>query len=258
MAGKVVFVGAGPGDPELITVKGSMALQAADVVFYDGLVDRSLLEGLNAQLMFVGKRCGRHSMPQEEINRLLARQARKGKNVVRLKGGECSVLGRLGEELLYLAERNIPFEIVPGVTSATAAPVFAGIPVTHRGLADSFVVATAHRGQDDLAISIPPYHPSTTVVLMMALATADIWRENLLAQGYPADLPVAYVCAGGTSRQKVLVTTVEEATRAVKEAGLTTPVLAVVGRVVTLRKELRWYDGLTEEGEDDLEFRGEG
>lgn len=241
-AGKVVFVGAGPGDSELITVKGLKALQAADVVFYDSLVDRSLLEGLNARVTLVGKRSGHHSMPQQDINRLLAQQARKGKNVVRLKGGDCSVLGRLGEELLYLAERNIPFEIVPGVTSATAAPVFAGIPLTHRGLADSFVVATAHRGGDDQAISIPPYNPSTTVVLMMALATAEIWRENLLALGYPADLPVAYVCAGSTTMQKVLVTTVEEAVRAIEQTSLTTPVLAVVGKVVALREKLQWYN----------------
>lgn len=254
MTGKVVFVGAGPGDPDLITVKGLKVLQAADIIFYDSLVNQSLLKGLRARLMFVGKRYGRHSMSQDEINRLLVRQARKGKNLVRLKGGDCAVLGRLGEELLYLAERQIPFEIVPGVTSATAAPVFAGIPVTHRGLADSFVVATAHRGQDDLALSIPPYNPSTTVVLMMALATAQIWRENLLELGYPLDLPVAFICAGGTGSQKVLVTTVDKALREVKEAGLTTPVMAVVGRVVTLREKLHWYEAPADEQEEEAAF----
>jgi uroporphyrin-III C-methyltransferase len=241
MAGKVVFVGAGPGDPDLITVRGLKALHAADVVFYDSLVDPSLLEGLQAQTIFVGKRRGEHSVTQRKINSLLAQQAGKGKTVVRLKGGDCSVFGRLGEELLYLVDRRILFEIVPGVTSATGAAIFAGIPVTHRGVADSFVVAAAHRGQDGLPISIPRYNPTTTVVLMMALATAEIWREDLLAQGYPEDLPVAYICAGGTPRQSVLVTTVEESVRAVQGAGLTTPVMAVVGQVVTLREKLQWF-----------------
>lgn len=241
MAGKVVFVGAGPGDPDLITVRGLKALQAADVVFYDSLVDPALLDGLQARTIFVGKRRGEHSVPQQEINSLLSRHAGQGESVVRLKGGDCSVFGRLGEELLHLVENRIPFEIVPGVTSATGAAIFAGIPVTHRGLADSFVVAAAHRGQDGQPISIPPYHPSTTVVLMMALATAEIWREDLLVQGYPGNLPVAYICAGGTPRQSVLVTTVEDSVRAVQSAGLTTPVMAVVGQVVTLREKLRWF-----------------
>lgn len=251
MAGKVIFVGAGPGDPDLITVRGLKALHAADVVLYDSLVDPALLEGLRAQTTFVGKRRGKHSVTQGEINSLLARLAGQGKSVVRLKGGDGSVFGRLGEELLYLVERRIPFEIVPGVTSATGAAIFAGIPVTHRGVADSFVVATAHRGQDSQPISIPRYNPTTTVVLMMALATAELWREDLLAQGYPGDLPVAYICAGGTQRQTVLVTTVEESVRAVQGAGLTTPVMAVVGQVVTLREKLRWFGERDEASEKD-------
>ncbi len=241
MIGKVTFVGAGPGDPDLITLRGWRALQAADVILYDSLVDRSLLNGLPGHLFYVGKRCGKHSMPQEEISHLLAAQALKGRQVVRLKGGDCAVLGRLGEELLALAGQNIPFEVVPGVTSATAVPVFAGIPVTHRGLADSFVVATAHRRKDDLAFSIPPYNPNTTVVLLMALGTTAQWQAQLLAGGYPPELPVAFVGSGGTARQQVLVSTVGTARADAEQASLATPTLAVIGRVVALREQLDWF-----------------
>ena len=255
--GKVIFVGAGPGDVELITVKGMKAIQQADVIFYDSLVDRSLLDGVKAQLMYVGKRRGMHSTVQDEINRLLANQAHKGKLVVRLKGGDCSVLGRLGEELLHLTEENIPFEIIPGVTSATAAPVFAGIPVTHRGMADSFAVVTAHRQSDELEVSAPPYNPSTTLVLLMALSTTPVWQKRLLELGYPTDLPVAYISSGGTSKQKVLVTTLGEATQAVEAAQLPTPALAVAGQVVTLRETLRWFDLDEEAASQNMEAGGE-
>ena len=261
MKGKVTFVGAGPGDPELITVRGSKALERADVILYDSLVDRALLESRKARLMFVGKRRGEHSMPQEDINRLLAQRARKGEQVVRLKGGDCSVFGRLGEEVLYLAERNIPFEIVPGVTSATAAPIFAGIPVTHRGLADSFAVVTAHRRAEEMGLSVPPYNPSTTVVLMMALGATEVWQGVLLSRGYPPELPVAFVSAAGSAKQRVLVTTVGGALHDVQDAGLQSPTLAVVGRVVTLRGRMQWYEGSSETaGDSGVQplLRGEG
>jgi len=258
MVGKVVFVGAGPGDCELITIKGLRALQRADVICYDSLIDRSLLDGLKAQqLMYVGKRRGKHSMPQEEISQLLVEQAKLGKIVVRLKGGDCSVLGRLAEELLVLVENDIAYEIIPGVTSATAAPVFAGIPVTHRGMADSFAIVTAHRGLDGQRISIPSYNESTTVVLMMALGTAEIWQAELKVQGYPDDLPLACVSAGGTKRQKVLITTVGRAVEDIAKADLPTPGLAVVGRVVTLHKKLDWFYGPTEDSNCEYEFYGE-
>ena len=239
--GRVTFVGAGPGDPDLITLRGWRALQAAEVVLYDSLVDTRLLAEVTGRLLYVGKRCGKHAMPQEEISRLLAAQARKGLHVVRLKGGDGAVLGRLGEEMLYLARHNVPYEVVPGVTSATAVPAFAGIPVTHRGLADSFAVITAHRREDDGTFSIPPYRPTTTLVLLMSLGTTAQWREQLLAQGYPADLPVAFVSQGGSEAQRVLVTTLAEAATGVARAGLVSPTLAVVGRVVSLRERLAWY-----------------
>jgi uroporphyrinogen III methyltransferase/synthase len=239
--GRVVFVGAGPGDPELLTLRGWRALQAADVVCYDSLVDERILEDVRAERLYVGKRCGRHSMRQEQLTELLAELALAGRRVVRLKGGDPSVLGRVGEEALRLAELGIPFEIVPGVTSAVAAPAFAGIPVTHRGLADSFCVVSAHRRGDDLDLTIPPYHERTTLVLLMAAQTLDTWLPLLRLKGYPADLPVAFIVAATTSEQRVVTTTVARAAAAAHTAGLGSPTMAVVGRVVELRATLRWF-----------------
>lgn len=241
MIGMVSFVGAGPGDPELITLKGWRALQAADVVLYDNLIDRRLLDDLQGELIYVGKRCGNHAMTQEQINALLADHAGNGKKVVRLKGGDPNVLGRVGEELLYLAERNISYEVIPGVSSATAAPIMAGIPVTMRGIADSFTVVTAHRRHDRLDFSIPPFNPNATLVLLMALRTTELWRAQLLRQDYPEDWPVAFISAGGTQKQMVVETTIASASEAAQEASLVSPVLVVIGRVVALREALRWF-----------------
>ncbi len=240
MNGRVSFVGAGPGDPELLTVKGQRLLAAADVVLYDSLVDVRLLEHTSAEQVYVGKRCGRHSLPQEQINGLLVTLARRGKHVVRLKGGDPAVLGRVGEEALALAEHGIPYEIVPGVTSAIAAPAYAGIPVTHRGLADSFVVATAHKRDDALSLSIPPYNERTTLILLMPIHTARTWQQHLLAQGYPQSLPVAFVIAGGCPEQRVVTSTVGELEQVLSQ--LASPTMAVIGRVVTLRTALAWYE----------------
>jgi len=237
-SGCVWFVGAGPGDPDLITLRGWRALQEADLVLFDSLVDVRMLEGLSAECRYVGKRCGRHSMTQDEINALLVESARAGRRVVRLKGGDPAVLGRVGEEALQLAERDLPFELVPGVTSATAVPMLAGIPITHRGLADSFVVATAHRRSNEMKLSIPRYNAETTLVLLMARATADSWHAALAAGGYPPELPVALVSAGSTPAQRIVITQVADALRDLREAELPTPLLAVVGRVVELHEEL--------------------
>ncbi|MDP6980363.1 MAG: uroporphyrinogen-III C-methyltransferase [Myxococcota bacterium] len=162
--GFVWFVGAGPGDPELLTRRGWRALQDADVVLHDALVDPALLADVSAPLINAGKRCGRHMMSQEQISAELVALASKGKRVVRLKGGDASVLGRVGEEALALTEAGVRFEIVPGVSSVTAVPSTAGIPVTHRGLADSFLVATAHHQKEGTALSLPDYNATTTVL----------------------------------------------------------------------------------------------
>ncbi|MBI4511633.1 MAG: uroporphyrinogen-III C-methyltransferase [Deltaproteobacteria bacterium] len=241
MKGRVVFVGAGPGAPDLITVRGYLALMEADTVLYDSLVDERIREGSKAEWIFVGKRCGRHSMKQEAITELLASLALGGHKVVRLKGGDPTVLGRTGEEALRLVELDIPFEIVPGVTSAVAAPAFAGIPITHRGLADSFCVVSAHRREDDVNLSIPPFHDRTTLVLLMAAQTVEKWIPLLRLNGYPADLPVAFVSSASTEEQKVLTTTVGRALMDIKGSHLESPVMAVIGQVVTLRAALKWF-----------------
>lgn len=238
MSGFVRFVGAGPGDPELITLRGWRALQEADAVLYDSLVSPRLVEGLRAELIYVGKRCGQHAMKQEEINRLLVALACGGKRVVRLKGGDPAVLGRLGEEALELAEAGIEFEVVPGVSSATAVPALVGIPVTHRDYADSFTVAAAHRRDENGRYSIPPYQPRNTLVLLMAGATLNAWRSQLVDLGYPADLPLAFVSAGSTPRERVVITTIADSESDFAAAALETPVLAVIGWVVALRAVL--------------------
>lgn len=242
MSGRVRFVGAGPGAPDLITVRGMRAIRSAEVICYDALVDPEILEGLEAELIYVGKRCDRHSRSQEEINELLASLALAGRDVVRLKGGDPGVLGRVGEEAMHLAEHGIPFEIVPGVSSATSAPLCAGIPVTHRGIADSYALATAHRRKDELCFSIPAYQPRTTLLLLMPVRTVRAWSAQLLEQGYPADLPVAFVSHGSKAQQRVLVSDVSHAAEDAEAAELGSPTMVVVGRVVELRSRgLRWF-----------------
>jgi len=246
MIGKVWFIGAGPGDPDLITVRGLRALQAADVILYDNLVDTRILEGLSAQRIYVGKQSGLHTLPQEQINELLTDHATKGLRVARLKGGDPAVFGRVGEEALYLIAHGVPFEIVPGVTSAIAAPTYAGIPITHRGTADHFVVVTVHRSMDESNFSIPLYDPKMTLVLMMARGTIALWQKQLAKNNYPHDLPVALIMAATSARQRVVVTTLGDVAKAADEEGVETPTLAVVGRVVALREQLAWFENASE------------
>jgi uroporphyrin-III C-methyltransferase len=243
MTGRVRFVGAGPGAPDLITVRGLRALQQAEVVLYDALVDPELLEDLDAELIYVGKRCNNHFRTQDETNALLAEMAGKGLEVVRLKGGDPGVLGRVGEEALYLAERGIDFEIVPGVSSATSAPLCAGIPVTHRGIADSYVLATAHRRKgEEVGFSIPAFNERTTVLLLMPVKTTPLWQQALLNKGYPADLPLAFITRGSCEDQRVLVSTVANAAHDAEAAAITAPTMVVVGNVVSLRRQgVRWW-----------------
>ncbi len=249
MKGRVIFVGAGPGDPDLITVRGLRALEQADVILYDNLVDPRILEGLRAKRLYVGKESGHHSMPQDEINTLLGELAAKGNVVARLKGGDPAVFGRVGEEALALAERGIPFEIIPGVTSSIAAPTYAGIPVTHRGIADNFCVVTAHRSMDESKLSIPSFEPKTTLVLMMARGTVKLWTAQLLEKGYPKDLPVALITSATGSEQRVLVSSIAEVVEAAEVAEVGTPTLAVVGKVVSLREKLQWFDLAAAQGD---------
>ena len=242
--GTVALVGAGPGDPGLMTVRGLALLRGAEVVVYDRLVDRRLLrEAPRARRIFAGKASGDHALPQEQINALLIAHARRGRRVVRLKGGDPFVFGRGGEEAEALAAAGVPFEVVPGVSSAVAAPAYAGVPLTHRGVASSFAVVTGHECATDadrvdwrrLATAV-----DTLVILMGIAALGRIARE-LLAHGRAPQTPVALVHWGTTERQVVLTGRLDDIGPRARAAGLASPVVIVVGDVVALRERLAWF-----------------
>jgi uroporphyrinogen III methyltransferase/synthase len=246
-AGKVYLVGAGPGDPGLITVKGLACLKQADVVVYDRLVDESILNEARpeADKIYVGKADRIHILEQDAINQLLLEKAREGKIVVRLKGGDPFVLGRGGEEAEILTRHGIPFEVVPGVTSASAVPAYAGIPVTHREVASSFAVITGHKasetGEPRISWDKLATGADTLVILMGMRNLAEI-VDQLIMHGRSPSAPVAVITQGTTSRQRCLVGTLEDIVAKVKSERLEPPSVVVVGEVVKLRDYLRWFD----------------
>lgn len=243
--GTVYLVGAGPGDPGLLTVRGLELLRKADVIVYDRLVNPSLLDesSPDALRIFAGKLAGGHSLPQEQINALLIAHARRDRRVVRLKGGDPFVFGRGGEEAEALAAAGIPFEVVPGVSSAVAVPAYAGIPLTHRGLASSFAVVTGHedgcKGEPAVEWERLATAVDTLVVLMGARTLSRIVRE-LLAHGRSPETPVALIRWGTTEAQQTITGTLADILD--KAVGLQPPVVAVIGDVVRLRGRLRWFD----------------
>src|SRR5207244_688211 len=237
----------GPGDPGLMTVRGLALLRRADVVVYDRLVDPRLLDEArpDAIRVFVGKASGAHTLPQREINALLVRHAGRGRRVVRLKGGDPFVFGRGGEEAEALAAAGIPFEVVPGVSSAVAVPAYAGIPVTHRGTASSFAVVTGHGSASGRESSVDwarlACSADTLVVLMGVESLSRIARE-LIAHGRPAATPVALVRWGTTSAQETVTGTLRDIAARAARARLEPPVVIVIGDVVALRERLQWFD----------------
>jgi uroporphyrinogen III methyltransferase/synthase len=247
MPGFVSLVGAGPGDPGLLTLAGRDRLEHADVVVYDRLIDPSLLDyaPAAAERVYAGKSASQKALTQDEINALLVERGRGGKRVVRLKGGDPFVLGRGGEEALALAAAGVPFEVVPGVTSAIAAPAYAGIPVTHRGRASSFAVVTGHEDGDKpeatvdwraLATSV-----DTIVVLMGGAALADV-ASALVAGGRDASTPCVSIEWGTTPQQRSVAAPLSEIAASVRHAGLGSPLLTVIGRVAELRDHLAWFE----------------
>ncbi len=247
MPGMVYLVGAGPGDYRLLTLKGADCLKQADVVVYDRLADDRILSWVppQAERIYVGKAAANHAMKQEDINQLLVDKAKEGKCVVRLKGGDPFVFGRGGEEALLLQENGVPFEIVPGVTSAISVPAYAGIPVTHRAVATSFAVITGHEDPtkggsnmrwDKLATGVD------TLVFLMGVANLASITQKLIENGRPAATPAAVIRWGTKPEQETLVTTVGDAAEDVKKAGLTPPAIFVVGDVVKLRQQLAWFE----------------
>jgi uroporphyrinogen III methyltransferase/synthase len=245
--GKVFLVGAGPGDPGLITVKGLQCMEAADVVVYDRLVDRRILgrAAPDAEMIDVGKVPGRGGSKQADINSLLVQKANQGNRVVRLKGGDSFVFGRGGEEADTLQQEGIAFEVVPGVTSAVAAPAYAGIPLTHRGLSSSFTVVTGTEmpGKDASSVDWEALakQPGTLVVLM-GWENLPAIVEGLLRHGKEPQTPVALVRWGTEPYQETVVGTLSDIVTRAADSGLKPPVVAVIGQVVQLRDRLRWFD----------------
>ena len=250
--GKVFLVGAGPGDPELITLKGLRCLRKADVVVFDRLICPNLLDEAppQAQRVFVGKEPGHHSMKQEEINALLIKHALQDQLVVRLKGGDPFVFGRGGEEALALAYAGIPFEIVPGVSSAIAVPAYAGIPVTHRDLASSVTIVTGH-GRSTSASSDVNWEALAslggTLVILMGVETLSDITQRLLEGGLPSDTPAAVIQQGTVSEQRVVRDTVVEIAERARKANIKSPAVIVIGAVVALSDPLAWFE-LSENG----------
>ena len=245
--GKVFLVGAGPGDPGLITVRGLQCIESADVVVYDRLVDRRLLSHASpsAELVDAGKVSGEGGPRQTEINALLVDRAKAGKGVVRLKGGDPFVFGRGGEEAEALDAEGISFEVVPGVTSAIAAPAYAGIPLTHRRFASSFTVVTGSESPDKDASSVDwakLAQASDTLVVLMGWENLSNIVETLLGKGRPRQTPVALVRWGTQPYQHTVVGTLSDIVGKAADAGLAPPVVAVIGDVVDLRNRLRWFD----------------
>ncbi|HPT97871.1 MAG TPA: uroporphyrinogen-III C-methyltransferase [Armatimonadota bacterium] len=245
--GFVYLVGAGPGDPGLITCRGLECIQTADCLVYDRLASQRLLAHArpDAERVYVGKEAGRHALPQEEINLLLIARAREGKLVCRLKGGDPYVFGRGGEEAAALHAAGIPFAVVPGVTSAIAVPAYAGIPVTHRGVASSFAVITGHEDPSKPHSSLRWEHLSTaadTLVFLMGVENLPQIVAKLIAHGRPESTPVAVIHQGTTPQQQTVVGTLADIAARVQESGLRPPAVTVVGEVVCLREPLRWFD----------------
>ena len=235
--GHVSLVGAGPGDPELWTVRGLRRVQEADLVLYDALIDAEALRKLtDAQCFCVGKRAGRASVRQETIYRLMVRAAREGKRVVRLKGGDPFVFGRGAEEALELAREGIPCEVVPGVTTAVAAPELAGIPVTHRGLASGFLVVAGHAGETFDAALNAVRPNSITLVVMMGMAVRDVIAQRLQTHGWTGDSRAALVCGAATPDAWTWTGRLRDVGSATPPDGV--PGVLVVGEVVQIREEL--------------------
>jgi uroporphyrin-III C-methyltransferase/precorrin-2 dehydrogenase/sirohydrochlorin ferrochelatase len=242
--GEVFLVGAGPGDPELLTLKAVRLIQQADVVFYDRLVSSAILEYCNskAEMYYVGKAMADHAVPQEDINQLLADHARLGKTVLRLKGGDPFIFGRGGEEIELLAEQKIPFQVVPGITAASGCSSYAGIPLTHRDYAQSVRFVTGHL--KDGSTNLPwneLIHPQQTLVIYMGLTGISHISQELIAHGMSSDTPIALIEKGTRPEQKVYTSTLAEISNVIDNNSISAPTLTIIGDVVKLHKKLDWF-----------------
>ncbi|MEW6655934.1 MAG: uroporphyrinogen-III C-methyltransferase [Aquificota bacterium] len=242
--GKVYLVGAGPGDPELLTLKALRLIKSAEVILYDRLINQEILlfAKPECELVYVGKEDGKHTIEQEKINELLLRYAHTKEVVVRLKGGDPFIFGRGGEEALFLAEHGIEFEIVPGVSSFYSVPAYAGIPITFRGISSSFAVITGHEDpkKEKSSIDWESLKGINTLIVLMGVSRRKEIAKRLIEAGRDPKEPVAFIENGTTERQKVILTDLYELSTNPPEVN--PPAIMVVGSVVRLRENLSWYE----------------
>jgi len=244
-SGSVSLVGAGPGDPDLLTFRALRLIQSADVLVYDRLVSESILDlrRTDCEMIYAGKAMSKHTMPQQSINQLLVKLAQDGKHVVRLKGGDPFIFGRGGEELETLSEQNIPFQVVPGITAASGCAAFSGIPLTHRDHAQSCTFVTGHLSNGSINLQWDALRESDqTVVVYMGLTGLPQICEKLIEAGRDSDTPAALIQQGTTPNQQVYTGTLQTLPSIVENNDVRAPTLLVIGNVVGLRDKLNWYD----------------
>jgi uroporphyrin-III C-methyltransferase/precorrin-2 dehydrogenase/sirohydrochlorin ferrochelatase len=244
-SGCVYLVGAGPGDPELLTLKAARIIGEADILVFDHLVSQAILDLVrpDAERVYAGKERGNHALPQEELNVLLVRLARTGKKVVRLKGGDPYTFGRGGEEVQTLRENGVRFEVIPGITAAAGVAAYAGIPLTHRDYAQACVFVTGHLKDGTMNLDWPGLaRERQTVVIYMGLHGLEHLCEKLMEHGLPADWPAAIVQQGTTPKQRTITGTLSTLTALAESAQLKPPTLIIVGQVVGLHKTLCWFE----------------